>query len=47
MMLCSMVRLKDRLINANVPDLGLQELGGLGLEEIDRTDVDDSSNERF
>ena len=47
MMLCFLVRLKDHLINYNVPGLGLQELGGLGLEKIDRTDVDDSSNERF
>ena len=47
MMLCSLVQLKDHLINAIVPGLDLKELGGIGLEDIDRTDVDDSSNERF
>ena len=48
------MRLKKHLITANIPGLGwwggslggLGGLWGLGLEEIDRTYVLDSSNER-
>ena len=42
------MRLKDHLITANAPGLGLGGLGrpGGGLEEINRTDVVDISSER-
>ena len=42
------MRLKDHLITANVTGLGLGGSGrsGRGLEEINRTDVVDISNER-
>ena len=43
----------ETLPNGNVPELELRGLGfgelglGGGLEDLDRTDVSDSSNERF
>ena len=41
------MRLKEHIITANVPGLGLGlGSGGLGLEEIDCTDGVDNSNER-
>ena len=41
------MRLNKHLITTNVPGLGLSlGLGGLGLAEVDRTDVVLSSNRR-